>query len=802
MASNGSSGKKLAKLAAALAVLLYLLTVNGACATCTGDYTRCLSGGWCVNGACAMCVDLVNQGQVWFDGYSNYCPDMYSVPSGCPLPSSWDTCTCGKPSVRRVYTSVCADQTTFHKFYCNGDILAAESYTCPSGYCSGVACVASVNGACYTIPHCAAGCAVGDLQGFSQTSTQYLWNCLGSYGGTTAHCVLDKTVNGACGTTNNACTTGTLSDIADSTTQYLWNCVGTYCVYGGYYNLQFPGTTASCSLPKPVNGVCGTTNNACTAGTWSDIADSTTQYLWKCVGTNGGTTASCSLPKPVITGACGTANGHVYLATDPQSWGSYSLCTTPGGTNPSSPSPPQQGSFTTWTCLGSNGGSPSPTCTASRALCGNGRIESGEQCDDGNTAPGDGCSSACTVESGWTCTGQPSFCTRNCGNGIKDPGEQCDDGNTIAGDGCSNTTCFIECSYLTATSWTKCVDGWQVADVTVKSYKPNVRPGDLDCKDDVLFRQCQCEPGEECDTGGDDCSAPAACPVDCPSGTCQASGAGCACVLDCSASSACPVDCPSGICQASVTGCVCVLDCSAPSACSGGCSFGQECREVSETCTCVNSPCEYMGHFNSVSWTSDFEILLVNFTDESTGGCGDPIGWTFTSLPVSGQDCLGGTPVFSANDQTVPKGHEVPIGTLTLETTPDGGVCSAVIQATDPDGVTTVGVYTITSYEQPLCPTCQVIEIPAIIHPIGMYSTSLSDAQKAYTSASAAVNSLSAKCTPTCSASAGAKLTEANTNLNAAQLYLSPCVDGSSLCRLSQYYSVMAQELAREGMLV
>ncbi|HZO13000.1 MAG TPA: lamin tail domain-containing protein [Polyangiaceae bacterium] len=31
-------------------------------------------------------------------------------------------------------------------------------------------------------------------------------------------------------------------------------------------------------------------------------------------------------------------------------------------------------------------------------VCGNGSVESGEACDDGNTAPGDGCSAACTVE--------------------------------------------------------------------------------------------------------------------------------------------------------------------------------------------------------------------------------------------------------------------------------------------------------------------------------------------------------------------------------------------------------------------
>jgi hypothetical protein len=54
----------------------------------------------------------------------------------------------------------------------------------------------------------------------------------------------------------------------------------------------------------PVNGSCGTTVNTCAPGTLSDTADSSTNYLWSCLGSNAdlstgasqGTTASCSLP--------------------------------------------------------------------------------------------------------------------------------------------------------------------------------------------------------------------------------------------------------------------------------------------------------------------------------------------------------------------------------------------------------------------------------------------------------------------------------------------------------------------------
>jgi cysteine-rich repeat protein len=102
-------------------------------------------------------------------------------------------------------------------------------------------------------------------------------------------------------------------------------------------------------------------------------------------------------------------------------------------------------------------------------ICGNGILESGETCDDGNLVNGDGCESNCTItpvisicgngilESGETCDdgnlvngdGCESNCTITpiisiCGNGILESGETCDDGNLVNGDGCeSNCTLSI-----------------------------------------------------------------------------------------------------------------------------------------------------------------------------------------------------------------------------------------------------------------------------------------------------------------------------------------------------------------------
>ncbi|KAK9789369.1 hypothetical protein WJX73_005379 [Symbiochloris irregularis] len=51
------------------------------------------------------------------------------------------------------------------------------------------------------------------------------------------------------------------------------------------------------------------------------------------------------------------------------------------------------------------------------AVCGDGVIEGPEECDDGNTKDGDGCSKDCLIENGWDCSvTSPSLCTSASGS--------------------------------------------------------------------------------------------------------------------------------------------------------------------------------------------------------------------------------------------------------------------------------------------------------------------------------------------------------------------------------------------------
>ncbi len=94
-----------------------------------------------------------------------------------------------------------------------------------------------------------------------------------------------------------------------------------------------------------------------------------------------------------------------------------------------------------WACTG-----PAGDYTCHQTICGDGIVEGTEACDPGSASggihdTGNGCSPFCTLEP--NCKNAGGVCTSTCGDGIVLSPEQCDDGNTIDGDGCSST-CTIE----------------------------------------------------------------------------------------------------------------------------------------------------------------------------------------------------------------------------------------------------------------------------------------------------------------------------------------------------------------------
>jgi cysteine-rich repeat protein len=91
----------------------------------------------------------------------------------------------------------------------------------------------------------------------------------------------------------------------------------------------------------------------------------------------------------------------------------------------------------TWVAVGCSGSDQTGDAGASNgvAVCGNARIEIGEECDDGNVADSDACTSICTLA--------------RCGDGLISVGEDCDDGNAVNDDDCNNECASneIDCNH-------------------------------------------------------------------------------------------------------------------------------------------------------------------------------------------------------------------------------------------------------------------------------------------------------------------------------------------------------------------
>ncbi|MFK8031586.1 MAG: proprotein convertase P-domain-containing protein [Gammaproteobacteria bacterium] len=96
-------------------------------------------------------------------------------------------------------------------------------------------------------------------------------------------------------------------------------------------------------------------------------------------------------------------------------------------------------------------------------VCGNGLLQGGEQCDDGNLIDGDGCSASCSVESGFSCDtppGQPSVCE-------------------LIPEGCSAPALFIPDTDTTGASDSLTLTGGQLTDLNVTLDIDHTWVGDL-----------------------------------------------------------------------------------------------------------------------------------------------------------------------------------------------------------------------------------------------------------------------------------------------------------------------------------
>ena len=158
--------------------------------------------------------------------------------------------------------------------------------------------------------------------------------------------------------------------------------------------------------------------------------------------------------------------------------------------------------------------------------CGDGNVGPDEECDDGNTTEGDGCT-ACTIDLGFVCVGSPSVCQSVCSDGLIASDEGCDDANLFDGDGCS-AGCDVECGFACAPDCAStCGDGVRASDEGCDDGNAQVDDGcSPDCVIDERYA-CQeagcgpsaclhhCEDGQhDFDESDVDCGGPVCSPCD------------------------------------------------------------------------------------------------------------------------------------------------------------------------------------------------------------------------------------------------------------------------------------------------
>ncbi len=164
-----------------------------------------------------------------------------------------------------------------------------------------------------------------------------------------------------------------------------------------------------------------------------------------------------------------------------------------------------------------------PSSSVPDAVCGNGLLDGGEQCDDGNRTNEDACGNNCRVAICGDAIRQPweqcddgnrvntDNCTDECiaaicGDGIQQEAEQCDDGNKIADDGCTNTCRIATCGDGIRQPTEACDDG-NMNDIDGCTNNCAL-PG---CGDGVLQANEQCDDGNR--VGSDACSNECTIPV-------------------------------------------------------------------------------------------------------------------------------------------------------------------------------------------------------------------------------------------------------------------------------------------------
>ncbi len=177
----------------------------------------------------------------------------------------------------------------------------------------------AINGRCALIHN---QCNRGASRDIPDTSTQWRWQCVGTNGGSNITCSEDKPTLSF--TANpNPVNYNTASNLR-WTTSHVQSCYASGAWRGWKSNTGGSQSTGPLTSSKTyslecwnsqgnstgrktvtvnvnrVNGQCASRHNQCNRGASQDIPDTSTQWKWQCLGTNGGSNITCSEDKPTL----------------------------------------------------------------------------------------------------------------------------------------------------------------------------------------------------------------------------------------------------------------------------------------------------------------------------------------------------------------------------------------------------------------------------------------------------------------------------------------------------------------------